>query len=520
MDSEKIFETNRDLEEARVKAANLGKLLQEVRRRQIAKKIDFYRPSEKQAQFHAAPHKYRLLPWGNGAGKTHALVHEAVSYCLGIRPWDGTRTKTPPCKVLIAGQDFVHAVKGSIVPILEEILPEGVLEETNPITRIHSGIPAQYNFKNGSILVLMSYKQDEGSVEGYEWDFVALNEPFPKWFWEGTRRGMRRAGSRAAFAMTMLEEPWIYDDIFVKCNADPEYWSNAATIFDNPAINAEERESWIKTLPPEMKDVRLYGKPKFLQGRIYKTYTTNVHLLDRTRFFANLEERKRKDSNFRSFDEWPKGRVIDPHTRRPFAIAWFAMSPSGEIIFFDEWPNTPYYETMESLTLDGYADLLFNREGSFPGGSKTVVYSFMDPNYGRTPNAVTGATLEDEFLDRGYFFETQISNDLESGHLAVQQKMDYDESKPVSSLNRPLFYVLSNCRNMNDAMLRYAWMPRGRSDVREPKEAPQERYKDFSDLARYAVMGEPFYFDFASRQVAGKRIPGATKGSWKIFGRK
>lgn len=259
-------------------ASILQSLIREAERRHLGAKVERYRPHKKQEEFHYNPAKYRLLTWGNQTGKTVAGVAECIAYALGYRPWNDSKTRTCPSKIMCAGIDFVHAISGDVWPRFQELIPTGAIES---LEKIHSGIVSKINFKNGSFIAFMSYEQDASKYEGYTWDFVMFNEPPPRDVWIATSRGLMARNGRAIFCMTPLSEPWIYDEIYAKCGGtDPDYWQSSATMFENPYVPLEQKQKYIEQMNPEEREARVFGKFKHLMGRIFPEFDTGIHLME------------------------------------------------------------------------------------------------------------------------------------------------------------------------------------------------------------------------------------------------
>lgn len=487
MTKRKAIDPN-DREALQKQAAKLEVLLQEAGRRHLDKKIQHYIPHEKQRLFHASTAKHRLLLGGNRSGKTHALIAEAVAYAMGYRAWDGTKTRRGPSKILIAGEDFLHAISGSVVPTLDAFIPSGALAEKTPIEKGHGGVPNKYNFANGSFIQLFSYQQEPGSVEGFDWDFVGYNEPPPRWFYIGCLRGLIDRGGVDAFAMTPLKEPWIFEEVYAKCGNDPDFWSVFISQDDNPHLSEEEKRTFRMALTPEEVEARVYGKFFHLMGRVFPTYDPLVHGWDVTK---------------RPIDPaWPKGMVVDPHTKKPFAVAWFALTPQGDIVFFEEWPKEDFYRTAESLkSIPRYSEMFNRIEERIPGGPASISWRIMDPNYGRTNILAYGETVAQEFYKYGFTFDTTVSDDIDAGHLMIARRLEYDNTRPVSAINRPTLFIASHLRNMNQAFLNYQWVDEHKNPNKDAREKVKERFKDFIDLVRYTCMFDPHWVDTSRDQL-------------------
>lgn len=456
------------------------RVLAEWHRRHRERALERFNPTDprnngKQAEFLASTAKIRCYIGANGTGKTTVGMAEAVSYALGYRPWDGSTTTLPPSRVLVVCQDFTNATKEDVMPVLEQFLPESMILH---VDRLANGMKHKWTLKNGSIIKLQSYEQDPFAFEGASWDFVLFNEPAPRDIYVAVLRGIAKRNGRVALTFTPigLESAWIYDDIYTK--ADGKRISVVTAEQGDSFMDEEAREMFNAALDEEEKEARVYGKFRHLQGRVYRDFDAGVHVIPRERIEALIA-----DPNI------PKGVVVDPHDRRPFAIAWFLVTPQDEMVFFDEHPEGEFHKMKSSRwSLDDYASILAERERRY----SPVLWSLMDPNFGISPKVVS-KSLVDEFAERGLIFDTNIKDAVQEGHIAVANKMRYDRNRVIDAANKPSLYFCANCTNLIAAMTRYAWIDNKSAAERGFKEKPRELFKDFADCVRYAVMYGPTY---------------------------
>lgn len=202
------------------------------------------------------------------------------------------------------------------------------------------------------------------------------------------------------------------------------------------------------------------------------------------------------EDQWKAFDSYPKGLVVDPADRKPFAMAWFAITPRDHYIIFEEWPKGEFVRMKSSDK--GVADYVSIIRAIEAGDNHlerpitNVIWRIMDPSFGKSKSAATGRTLQDDFSVQGIWFDCTVQNDIPSGHLAVKERLK----------DPPTLFFTPNCKNAIQAMLRYAHDEYRRDEPLRTKEKPKEDYKDFADVVRYLVMYDPWYF-----------VPGAAVGN-------
>jgi phage terminase large subunit-like protein len=436
----------------------------------------------------------------NQSGKTTALLVDLLDHALGVRLWDGSLVHDingnvikPPVRILLGAEDYVNAHAEVIIPKLNELLPLdllGVEEE-----RIQGRITHKFTFPRelgGSSIKLMSYEADQSKWEGYTAHYFGFDEPPPRHALIGVRRGAMRHSAQIGLSFTPLKEAYLFYDYFLSENAvhinknddvvnlkKEQFAVVSVDLSDTPYISEANKARFVAGLSEEEREARQHGRFFHLMGRVYRNFDRGKHVLDPIEWFAKHPE----------WRTYPGFLVVDPHDRKPFAMAWGIVTPLDETIFLDEWPNFNFYKTNTyKAGVDDYKRIIEEKEreiwGTLTEGvaagvteepEPNVQLRIIDPNFGKTAKAGTGISLVDAFADRGMWFDASVDDNLESGHLAV--KTDLEAGK--------LFWM-PKCVNFITGMDAYTWDEyRGKSD-RAAKEAPKDKFKDFPDLARYA----------------------------------
>jgi len=455
-----------------------------------------YVPHQKQRWFHEAKAPIKCFVGGNQSGKTTALLAEILSWCLGEYLWSGepvidlrgNRVKAP-IRALIGAEDFVNAHAEVILPKLNELLPLdylGVEQE-----KLQGRVTHKLRFPKdlgGSTIKMMSYDQEQDKWEGFTAHIFGFDEPPPEYAVIGCKRGAMRHAAPICMSFTPLKEPWIYDQVYsnekaIHIDSDKDiarlgresYAIVNVNIADTPYLTEEAKARFVESLDEEEREARQHGRFRHLMGRVYKKFDRNIHVLPGD---WDLFRKGKQGEN------WPCGLVVDPHDRKPWAMSWFTVTPRDEIIWIAEWPDFDFHGTKQwHWSVDNYFDKMNEVEKDL-GIQGRVIWNLMDPNFGRTQKAGTGATLEDEMNDRGRAFDTQIDDKVELGHIAVRDAL----ADPAR-----IFWT-ERCVNGIRGMEHYTWSDYRVKDGRI-KEAPMEQWKDFPDLSRYAVVYPVHYMD-------------------------
>jgi phage terminase large subunit-like protein len=122
------------------------------------------------------------------------------------------------------------------------------------------------------------------------------------------------------------------------------------------------------------------------------------------------------------------------------------------------------------------------RRASHAGGEE-IYTRIMDSRYGATPRQTregqTTLLEECEKLDFQPDFVPASGRDIEEGTYLINNFLQYDPERPISSLNAPRFYVSEECRNLIFALSNWTGA-----------DGQHGACKDFVDLIRYLLLHE------------------------------
>lgn len=313
--------------------------------------LEFFVPHSKQiAFFQAAATRQRAGFCGNRFGKTTMGTVEDCSWLLGERlffPVDHPlRTLGIPehgVKGLVLSEDWdkVHELftnDASDRPgKFFEFLPRSKITGT---TRMQKGIINSLTITNQlggrkreSILVfdtVRSYVNNPRSFESSDWDFIHVDEPIPEELWNAVSRGFLDRGGFAWWLLTPLGFPWMYDKMVEMSAIDPNsYWFFEADMDDNPLLDNKAKEMYLQQLPEDERDCRKSGKPLAYGRRVYGHFNEKLHVWSKPTPPAGW-----KSMNLPPWEYCCK-YALDPHAQTPHAVLFMAISPFGDIFFYD-----------------------------------------------------------------------------------------------------------------------------------------------------------------------------------------
>lgn len=437
-----------------------------------------YMPHQKQAVFHTSASKVRFLSGGNRSGKTTSGTWEDACHATGIYPgWYPVdlRFKTPTRGRIIV-TDFEKG--GAVIEEkLFSFIPKDLIVDIRRTTKgALSKIEVRHVSGGTSVIEILTHEQDDMVFEGWNGHWAHFDEPPPREKFIATMRGLIDLRGRVWLTLTPINQPWLYDEFVSKANkGDKDFFFINVDMFDNPHTPLKEKEFFLKTLTEEEKEARIHGRFKHLTGLVYKMFDPDVHVVPKDKI--KIDER------------WPVYFACDPHDRKKHVGIWARVDPLGNIYIIDE--------IHFGGTIEQFSKQVLMRE-LMSGIKPLKVIRILDPNKGRTPSAVTGLRLVDEFAKHALYFITSVNDDIALGHLAVSQKLSYNKSQPLSVTNAPkLFFIKENTTECVRYMQLYVWddWKGSGKDTRTQKEKPQEKFKDFPDVIRYLVMYNPTWYD-------------------------
>ncbi len=229
---------------------------------------------------------------------------------------------------------------------------------------------------------------------------------------------------------------------------------------------------------PDEVDAIIWGDNVKLQGSIYKSFNSDVHIISERRPAKN----------------YPVIQIVDPHPVKPDFSAWAYITPMDQLIFFHEYPNKDYTTlSSNNLTIPMQVAAWEKIEHDL-GFHGQVVDRIGDPNMFMTKNKANNYKplhmLYSE-VNENYNFNMFVNDNLDYGHKQVMEFLYYNADRlarfPNDVTLQPRLQVTENCLNIKNAMKNY-----GRKINHDPTAPPSEqvdpKYKDAADVVRYAVV--------------------------------
>lgn len=442
-------------------------MAEELQKRAKRRKLYSFKPNPKQKEFVELNQKIRLFLAGNQSGKSTIGVLEVISFCLGFRPYllpadkDHKTLFKPPVKVRIFGEDFINHLGKVIVPLLKEWLPEQELARKPKKNQV--GVPAFWEFKNGSTLELLSYEMESDKCEGWTGHMAWFDEPPPRAHFIATQRGLMKNDGCSLLTLTPLKEAWIYDELWLKRNTN-RIGGITANTRDNVGFGLTEEgvRQFEEGLSEDEIAARIRGEFSFMSGLVYKDFNPKIHVI------------KPFDTKDLSLYE-----AIDPHPRTPHAVLWLGVDEKG----------TKYVvnELFQRCLIDELAEFI-----KIKRGGKEPVQTIIDPS-AIIKDPVNNTSIKDRLLQCGIYTESG-SKDLAGGIQRVSKAIklipDNDGNK------RPELYIFNRCKRTIWEFQHYMWDEWKHPEQRTAKNRPKDKDDHMMENLRRILLKEPDYIKF------------------------
>lgn len=430
--------------------------------------LAFYRPHWYQHLFHSSTAKRRGAFTGNRFGKSHMDAAETVAWMRGERTWykapfdiigvdivDGLRK--PVVKLSHPGGESHPLVRSGIPPYptkqlvvcanwdkVDEIWTSQLADRPGKIWQFlpkgwargftnHAGVISEIHGSNGSLLSFMSvdaFSHNKLVAESSDYDRVVFDEPAPEDLWKGVSRGLVDRHGQADFALTSLQELWIYERFNAEADTPDaplfrDRFSFRASMLDNPHLSDVAIRDFEMDLSEDERQCRIHGIPLELSGLIYKEFSKQRHVL------TELP---------RGWRDWslPDRSCIlhvrvDTHPVKPHAVLFAVVGPSEVPIVCHE-----LYEACDADTLCQRINDYVALTGCFLGSLK------VEPAAWNNDPATRTASIASYFFKHG-LHPTKATKDLSNGIIITKSAFKNGRVFFTPNLKRT-FWELSRYR--------------------------------------------------------------------------
>jgi len=413
---------------------------------------------EKQIIFHKCTKRNRWVFGGNRSGKTECGAVEAVYLARGCHPYKVNKNNVEGWVVSLSTQVQRDVAQRKVLYYLN---PDWIVDivmlsgrKDYPENGVIDYIKIKNTFGGISKIGFKSCDQGREKFQGTSLDFVWFDEEPPKDIYlECKMRVLDKQGEVFGTMTPLKGLSWVYYDIFLNQNNDPEVWYEQIQWEDNPYLSPVEIKQIEYSLSAEELESRKYGHFVGSEGLVYTEFDENVNVID-------------------PFDvpcDWYDNMSIDPGLNNPLSCHWYAVDYDGNIYVIAEHFASNKDIDYHAQTIKSICEKL-----NWPKNYNGMYMALIDS----AANQRTLASLKsvtELFCERGLQVNPKVNKDLFSG--ISQVKSYLKNSQGVSRL-----FIFKNCTNMIREFKSYFW---GDGDT------PKKIDDHCLDELRYYIMSKP-----------------------------
>jgi phage terminase large subunit-like protein len=329
---------------------------------------------------------------------------------------------------------------------------------------------------DGGFLEFMSYDQDLDKFAGTSRHFCWFDEEPPAAIFTECLLRLVDTGGSYWVTMTPVEGmTWVYDSLYepAKTGLDENKLVVEVEMMMNPHINAEEADFILAGLTPDERKARELGQFVQIGGLIYPQWKPELHMI--------------RDPEFTVPSSWMKFNAMDHGYNNPTAWGWYAVSPDGVIVKYDE-----HYEAGK---LVGHHARIVHEKNTEHG--IIPAYNVGDRTIANT-DSITGTSIQIEYMEHGIPIALAGgSNDVKAGINRVGRYLQGTTATLENGevIQVPKFYIVaSRCPKTAWEFSRYRWAVWATKKMqfdKNKKEEPQKKDDHAMDETRYAICSRP-----------------------------
>lgn len=494
-----------------------------------------YKPTQVLQWLLNSPCKITCLFSGNQYGKNETATMDYIFSILGwhpnkkknLLPTDKIRTFRFASQTL-PGEKEEDEVRNTQYPAFKRRLPPsmvvGDITARKPVMSVRTPEGANCNIE------YVSFNQDVQSTAGVQRKRIWIDEECSRDFYEEQIPRLLAADGDILFTFTPVPGSigWEFDELYERAriiyrtqavrdrilartgeilpecqitDSKDDICVIMAATDDNPIYEdlAKER-SKLTGVPVTAKeyidsmfnmyddedviDARRYGLFRQLSGKIYKSFTPAVHIVDMSKYLPTGIPMN-----------WKHFRGIDYHNSNPWACLWLSVSPQDEIFVWCEYSASPSKMITYDICLN-----IAQRSGQY-----RYTLDLIDPLANSKQVNTNFTTVEDmnrffyEFKKEGictggYWqgwdtkggrgreeFTKRLLNSIKVGK-PFNNKVITGEGSDQRTAVLPTIWIANNCSHLIESMKNWRleeWGSREMLSRNDPKEVAQKKWSHF-----------------------------------------
>ena len=411
---------------------------------------------EKQLLFHKSQKRNRWVFGGNRTGKTECGAVESIWIALGKHPYRQNKNNVEGWVVSLSNRVQKEVAQSKILKylpknsIVDIVMNSG--KKQSPENGIIECIILKNSFGSTSKIWFKSCEEGREKFQGTSLDFVWFDEEPPEdIYYECKMRVMDKRGDIFGTMTPLKGLTFIYNEIYINQNNDPEVFCEFISWDDNPFLDKTEIERLSQSLPKDEIESRKYGKFSLVDtGLIYPEFDENIHVIE----------------PFKVPYEWQDNISIDPGLSNPLSCHWYAKDYDGNIYVIAE-----HYESNKTIEYHSEKIKEISKILQWKKASNGMISTLIDSAANQKSLASTKSVSE-LFYDYGIIVNPNVNKDVLSGISKVKTYL-----KNIN--NKTQLYIFNSCKNLIRELKSYRW---------NGSDAPIKKDDHAVDDLRYYIM--------------------------------
>lgn len=440
----------------------LKKIYNELKLRAYKNKLLKYNSGKvrhlKQIAFHQCQKRNRWVFGGNRCGKTECGAVESIYLARGIHPYRPNKKNVEGWVVSLSTQVQRDVAQKKLLYYLNPDWIEDVVMLSGRKDFAEGGVIDYIKIKNvfGGISKIGFKSCDQGreKFQGTSLDFVWFDEEPPKEIYlECRMRVIDKCGEIFGTMTPLKGLSWVYNEIYLNENNNPEVWCEQMQWEDNPFLSPSEIALIESSLSPEELENRKYGRFTGVEGLVYKEFDENVNVIE----------------PFNIPPEWFDKISIDPGLNNPLSAHWYAVDFDNNVYVIAE-----HYEKNKDIEYHSLRIKEICKRLNWQTNKSGKIEALIDSASNQKTLASTKSVSE-LFYEHDIQVDTRVNKDIFSGIARVKKYLK-------NALGESKLFIFKTCVNMIREFKSYFW---GDGDN------PQKKDDHSLDELRYYLMTKP-----------------------------
>lgn len=402
------------------------------------------KPYPEQMRFHECQKPGRYISGGNRAGKTDAIVVEAIRWASGVHPKRFTENITRPMKwgygplnLRFVAVDVSKGVEQILLPKFKRWMSRSMMVGGS-WNKSWNSKDMILTFANGSTIDFVTHGMDLSKLGGVPRHIIFFDEIPPiHIFNESMERLVDYEGWWVIAATSVDGIGWTHEllwEPYEDKQDDPECMIGLFTLrqSDNPYLEASKkhRSFYAAAMSEEEQLIRHEGEFVARSGLVFPEFSKNTEAFIADPFPDGIPP-----------STWGLYMSIDSGWKNPTAVLWTAVSPSGEMITFAE-----HYQSL--MTVREHAQVIKRMEARM---LRQPDMRTGDPALKQTKE-LTGTNVIQEYALNGIYIAVDgVPRQVEPGLAKMQQYFRLRED------GKPTWRVTRDCPNLIRELKKLHW---------------------------------------------------------------